>query len=129
VLIGIGAVVALIGVWLPWYTVGGEVLPPYSANGFDGGGVLVFFAAVGLLGLLALPYASRHGTSGLDRASVFGAVALVGLVGLGIEIVTSFNEGRLSGPDRAPGLWLSAAGVLLAVWGTAELAAESRGPE
>jgi hypothetical protein len=127
-LIGIGAVLALVGVWLPWYTVGGEVLPSYSANGFDGVGVLVFFAAVGMLGLLTLPYASRHGTSGLDRAAVFGAVVLVGLVGLGIEVLTSFHEGRLSGPDRAPGLWLSAVGVLVALWGTAELAAESRAP-
>ena len=77
-LIGIGAVVALIGVWFAWYTVGGEVLPAYSANGFDGAGVLVFFAAVGMLGVLALPYASRNGSSGLDRAAVYAALVLVG---------------------------------------------------
>ena len=27
-----------------------------------------------------------------------------------MEIITSLNEGRLSGPDRAPGLWLSGVG-------------------
>jgi hypothetical protein len=30
----------------------------------------------------------------------------------------------LSGPDRAPGLWLAVIGMALATWGTAELAAE-----
>jgi len=128
VLIGIGAVLAVLGVWLPWYTVGGEVLPAYSANGFDGAGVIVFFVAVLMLGVLALPYAARTGSSPLDRAAVYAALVLIGLIAIGVEVVTSLNEGRLSGPDRAPGLWLSGIGMLIAAWGTAELAAERPGP-
>jgi hypothetical protein len=59
---------------------------------------------------------------------VFAILVLVGLVGIGIEVLTSFNEGRLSGPDRAPGLWISGIGIAIAVWGTAELAVESPRP-
>ena len=124
VLIGIGAVLALIGAWLPWYTVGGVVLPAESGNGFDGAGVLTFLASVFLLGLLALPYASRNQSSSLDRAIVFAALVFVGIVGIAIEVVTSLGAERLSGPDRAPGLWLAIIGMALATWGTAELAAE-----
>jgi hypothetical protein len=127
-LIGIGAVLGLIGVWLPWYTVGGEILPPYSANGFDGAGVLVFLASVGMLGVIALPYASRNRTSTLDRAAVFAVLVLIGLAGIGIELLTSFNEDRLGWPDDALGLWLSGIGMILAGWGAAELAAEKPPP-
>lgn len=123
-LIGLGALMAMVGMPLPWYTVGGEVLPAVSGHGFDGGGVLVFVAAAGMLALLALPYATRSRHSSLDRPAVFAALALLGLAGLALEIATSWNEGWLGPPDRAPGLWLAGAGMALAAWGTAELFAE-----
>jgi hypothetical protein len=127
-LIGSGAVLAVIGMPLPWYTVGGEVLPAVSGHGFDGAGVLVFLAAVGMLALVALPYASRSRQSALDRATAYGALAAVGLAGLGLELVTSWNEGWLGTPDRAPGLWLAGVGMLLAGWGAAEVFAEKPAP-
>ena len=130
-LIGIGALLALVGIWLPWYTVGGEVLPALTGSGFDGAGVLVFLAAVAMLGVLALPYASRTRSSAFDRAAVFAALVLVGVIGLAIEAWTQFTaqpESRLGGPLEAPGLWLSGIGLVLAAWGTAELAAEKPPP-
>jgi hypothetical protein len=130
-LTGVGAVLALVGVWLPWYTVGGEVLPALTANGFDGAGVLVFLAAVGMLGLLALPYTSRTHSSALDRPAVFAVLVLVGIIGLAIEAWTQLTaqpESRLGGPLDAPGLWLAALGIVLAAWGTAEAAAERPPP-
>ena len=81
-----------------------------------------------MLGVLALPYASRTGSSALDRPAVYAALVLAGLAGLGVELLTSFNEERLGWPDRAPGLWLAGIGMIVAAWGTAELAAEKPAP-
>ena len=54
-LVLVGAVVALVGVALPWVTVGeGLVLTPIQSNGFDGAGILVFIACVLLLCVLTL---------------------------------------------------------------------------
>lgn len=128
ILIGIGAVLAILSMWLPWFTVGGEVLPALTGNGFDGAGVLLFVAAVGMLALIALPYAQRNGQSSLDRPAAFAALVAIGLVGLGLEIIGSLNEGRLGGPDRAAGLWLGGVGMILATWGAAEMYAEKPSP-
>jgi hypothetical protein len=122
-LIGAGGIIALVGAPLAWYTIGGEVLPAVTGHGLDGAGVLVFLAAVGLLGVLVLPYASRSGRSGLDRPVVYLALVALGSVGLVLEVLQGPEGASLAArlPDRAPGLWLSAAGLLLAGWGTAEL--------
>ena len=56
---------------------------------------------------------------------------LVGLVGLGVEVWTQFTSqpaSRLGGPLEAPGLWLAGIGMIVAAWGTAELAAEKPPP-
>ena len=125
-LIGIGAVLTLAGMPLAWFTVGGEVLPAVSGNGFDGAGVLTFVAAVGMLALIVLPYASRSGRSSLDRPASFAALLAVGLGGLAVEVIELLNAepSRLGWPDRAPGLWLAGLGMLIAAWGVAELFAE-----
>jgi hypothetical protein len=81
--------------------------------------------------VLVLPYASRNESSSLDRAPVYAALVLVGLVGLGVEIwtqLTSQPASRLGGPVEAPGLWLTGIGMIVAAWGTAELAAEKPPP-
>jgi hypothetical protein len=124
-LIGAGAILALAGAPLAWYTIGGEVLPAIQGHGLDGAGILVFLAAVGLLAVLALPYASRSGLSSFDRGLVYLGLVALGVVGLLIAIVESPEGAALAQrlPDRAPGLWLSAVGLLLAGWGTAELLA------
>lgn len=123
-LIAIGAVLGIAGMPLPWFTVGGEVLTAYSQNGFQGAGVLVFLASVGMLALVVLPYTTRTGQASIERTATYVGLLLVGLAGLGIEIVGAWNESRLGLPDRALGLWLASVGMLLASWGVAELFAE-----
>jgi len=123
VLVLIGSVLALVGMALPWVTVGGhgDGLPQITANGFDGAGILVFVAAILMLALLTLPYASKTGTSALDRPVSYLALTVVGFAGLALEVATLVGQGHLGFPDSAPGLWISAAGLAIAGWGVGEL--------
>jgi hypothetical protein len=126
-LILVGAVLALIGVALPWVTVGegaGGVLTPIASNGFDGAGILVFIACVLLLGVLTLPYASKTGSHTLDRPAIYLALTGVGVTGLLIQLAGFFGRGQLGFPDRAPGLWLAAAGLFVTCWGVGEILGE-----
>jgi hypothetical protein len=124
-LVGIGAVLSIIGVFLPWQSAwGGDTgIPMVTANGFDGGGVLVFVAAVGLLALLLLPYASSSGRSMLDRSISFVLLGGLAVVGLGIALVQMFtaNSLKLMPVDRVIGLWLTILGVALICWGVGEI--------
>jgi quinol-cytochrome oxidoreductase complex cytochrome b subunit len=124
VLVGVGSVIALVAMALPWWTVGTAYLTPRQQNGFDGAGMLVFVAGIGLLALLILPYASRTGTSSLDRPMSYVVLAAAGVVGLVIELVQLFGIGQLGFPDRAPGLWLAAVGLFVICWGVGELLSE-----
>jgi hypothetical protein len=121
----VGAVLALVGVALPWVTYGeGVVLTPIQGNGFNGAGILVFISCVLLLGVLTLPYTAKTGTHSLDRPVVFLALAGVGVAGLVIQVLGFFGSGNLEFPDRAPGLWLAAAGLFIIAWGVGELLGE-----
>ena len=126
VLVGIGSVIALVAMALPWVTVGDTVpdLTPLQRNGFDPPGILVFVSAISLLALLVLPYASRDGRSSLDRPISYVIAAAVGVVGFVIEAAGLFSDGHLRLPDKAPGLWLAAAGLIVLCWGVGELLAE-----
>jgi hypothetical protein len=125
-LIGVGAVLALVSMPLPWYTVGGHIegLPAQSGNGLEGAGILVFLAAVALLAVLALPYASRNGRSSFDRLAVHALLVAVGLVGLTLRGAEAFGFDGLGLPDRSAGFWLAAAGLVIAAWGTSLLVGE-----
>lgn len=127
-LIAVGSVIAIVGMPLPWFTVGGEILTPFSENGFQGAGVLVFLAAVGMLALIVLPYTTKSGDVSIERPASFAALLLAGLAGLFIEMAGAWNESRLGTPDRALGLWLATIGMAIAAWGVAELFAERRYP-
>lgn len=121
----VGSIIALVGVALPWVTVGeGLVLTPIQRNGFDGAGILVFVACVLLLGLLTLPYASKTGSSSLDRPQSYLALAGLGVAGLLISLASFFSHGQLAFPDRAPGLWLAALGLFVICWGVGEILGE-----
>ena len=127
---GIGAVVMLVGCFLPWYRVGGDVggLPPVSVNAFDGPGILIFLAAIAVLALIALPYAAGDQPLPVDRPASFVLVVAIGGAAFGlrlIQLVGSGAQGML--PDRAPGLWIVALGLAVAAWGTAAIVSE-RGP-
>jgi hypothetical protein len=125
VLIAIGAVIALMGMILPWQTAGELIgLPVVTSNGFAGAGILVFIASVGLLALILLPYASSTGRSILDRSVSFVLLGGLAVSGMAIELVRIRESLTVWPLDRTPGLWLSTLGVLLIVWGVGELLGE-----
>jgi hypothetical protein len=125
----IGAIVTLIGCVLPWYTTSGVGLPSTSINGFDGPGILVFMAAIGIIALVLLPYAAGDQRLSLDRSLTFAIVAGLGVIGLLLKVFQQFGQFEARGmfPDRAVGLWVAAAGLALICWGTAEIAKADAG--
>ena len=131
--VGIGAMLAVVGCFLPWFTVGGGAgqLPATSANGFDGAGVVVFVAAVALLALIALPYAAGDQPLAIDRAATYVVVAAVGVIGLLArlaQLLLQLSDVSPLFPLQAPGLWLAAAGVVIMVIGVGDVLRERGGP-
>jgi quinol-cytochrome oxidoreductase complex cytochrome b subunit len=125
-LVAVGSVIALVGMALPWVTVGGGIsgLPVIAQNGFDGAGILVFVASILLLALLTLPYASKTGTSSLDRPWSYVGLAGLGVIGLIVQVAGFFGRGQLGFPDHAPGLWITAFGLFVVTWGVGEILGE-----
>ena len=78
-----------------------------------------------MLALLTLPYASKTGSSALDRPVSYLALTAVGAVGLVLEAATLVNQGHFGLPDSALGLWISAAGLRLPAGGSASCSAET----
>jgi hypothetical protein len=119
------ALVILAGSVLPWFRVSGvEGLPPIEGNAFAGSGILVFFAALAALALVALPFAAGDGPVVLDRwwaYATVSAVAVIGLVARAVGIAAESGEFEVMFPDRAPGIWLAALGAIGLCLATAEL--------
>jgi hypothetical protein len=115
-LAGLGALVVLAGSLLPWYSTGGGAgeLPARQLHAFDGSGFLAFVAALAVLALVALPYASPERPLAIDRWLSFALVARVALVGVvlwPLGLLGDFAAGLL--PDRAPGYWIAIVGVAM----------------
>lgn len=124
-LIAIGAVAAIIGMPLPWLTVGGIVLPAGTASGFEGAGVVMFLAAVLMIAVIVLPYATRTRRSAIDRPVVYLGLVIVGVGALIVGVIGLIGSvGNRLMPLDAPGLWLAAVGMAIATWGVLELFAE-----
>jgi hypothetical protein len=125
-LVGVGAIIVLVAMPLDWFKAGGQVLTAITGNGLEGAGILIFVASIALLAVLTLPYASRDGRSSLDRPITYLMLTGAAAVGLVIRVVQlwSSDPPLLGLPDRAPGLWLGAAGVIVLCWGVAEILAE-----
>ena len=127
-LVSIGGLVSLLAMALPWWRVGGSPgLPEVSGDGLSGAGIVVLLAAVLVLALVALPYASADRPQPLDRPAGFVIATGLGVVGLAISVLQIYESGGVGAfglPDRSPGLWLVAAGVALMVWGTVEIISE-----
>jgi hypothetical protein len=124
-LIALGASLAICSMPLPWLKVGGVVLAAETATGFDGSGVVMFVAAVAMLAVMLLPYATRSGQVALDRPAAYVvllAIALAGLISEALGLLGT--EGSSLAPLDAPGLWLAGAGMAVATWGVLELLAE-----
>jgi hypothetical protein len=113
-LAALAAVIIVVGCLLPWWQVGGgDGLPLISENGFVGSGILVFFVALATIALFTLPYSTDRPV-GIDRALSYGALAIVGWIGLAIRVVelATVNAGAIL-PTRGPGAWLAALGLIL----------------
>jgi hypothetical protein len=119
-----GALVILAGSFLPWYTVGGEALPAESGNAFEGAGIVVFVAAVLVLALVLLPYASGDQPLAIDRAASFLVLLVAGVAGIAIRAYQLFADDALGLPDHALGLWVAGIGLAIVGWGIAEMYAE-----
>jgi hypothetical protein len=126
----VSAILILVGSVLPWFRVGGsDGIPPIEGNAFAGAGILVFLAGLATLALVALPFAAGDRPVALDRWWSYAAVTGVAVVGLVLRVVGIASEGgglEVMLPDRAPGLWLVAAGVIGLVFATAALYGELR---
>jgi hypothetical protein len=131
-LAAIGALIALAGCFLPWWTVGGaDGLPAFSGNAFDSLGILVFAAAIATLALVTLPYASERPVS-VDRWTSYAIIAAIGWLGfayrvidLGVNRAFRFNE-PAEVVTRIPGLWLAGIGLIILARATYEMLQEPR---
>ena len=121
-----GALVTLIGCVPAWWTVGGTVTQAQSGNAFafPGTGIVVFLAAIALIGVVVIPYATRDGEAGVDRPLVYGALLVVALGALVLEVLRISGFGGLGLPDRAAGLWLAAVGLAIVALGLVDLLTE-----
>jgi hypothetical protein len=131
-LAAIGALIALAGCFLPWWTVGGvDGLPAFSGNAFDSLGILVFAAAIATLALVTLPYASERPVS-VDRWTSYAIIAAVGWLGFGYRVIDlavnrafQFDE-PAEVVTRIPGLWLAGIGLVILARATYEMLQEPR---
>jgi hypothetical protein len=131
-LAAIGALIALVGCFLPWWTVGGvEGLPVRSGNAFDSLGILVFAAAIATLALVTLPYASERPVSA-DRWSSYAIIAGVGWLGLAYRVVELATRSAFQFAEpadvvtRVPGLWLAVLGLIVLARAAFEMLQEPR---
>jgi hypothetical protein len=121
----VSAILIVVGCALPWFRAGGaEGIPALEGNGFFGPGILVFLAALATLALVTLPYAMGDRPVAVDRWWVYAALAVIAALGLLLRSVgIALDSGGFGTmlPDRAPGVWLAAAGVVGLAFATAEL--------
>jgi len=121
----VSAILIVVGCALPWFRAGGaEGIPALEGNGFFGPGILAFLAALATLALVTLPYAMGDRPVAVDRWWVYAALAMIAALGLLLRSVgIALDSGGFGTmlPDRAPGVWLAAAGVVGLAFATAEL--------
>jgi len=127
-----GALVALVGCVLPWWTVGGtDGLPVRSGNAFASYGILVFAASIATLALVTLPYASLRPVSA-DRWPSYAIIAAVGWIGLALRVIDLLLARAFSfgAPAEAfthvPGLWIALVGLAMIARAVFEMYREPR---
>ena len=133
VLAAAGAVVALVGCVLPWWTVGGNAgeLTVHTGNAFESYGILVFAAAIATLALVTLPYASLRPVSA-DRWPSYALIAGVGWIGLGARVLDLYlvRAFAFSAPadalTRIPGLWIALVGLAMLARAVFDMVREPR---
>jgi hypothetical protein len=112
----VGAVLLIVGCVLPWYVLGGDGgLPRQVYRAFDGTGIISFFAGLGTLALVALPYAAGERPVAIDRALSFALLAVAAVIGVLLWIpqanVLDAPGGLL--PNQAFGYWIAALGAIV----------------
>jgi hypothetical protein len=122
----VGSLIVLVACLFPWGQTAGIGLPPLKTGAFDGFGIVVFVAAIGMLALIALPYAAGDQPLMVDRALSFIVLLAAGLLGFAAKLLQIVEQDILGLPDRSLGLWLAAIGLAIATWGVAELAVEQQ---
>lgn len=129
-LAAIGALVVVVGCFLPWWTrVAPEGLPALSGTAFEGMGIVVFAVAIATLALLTLPYASERPIRA-DRWPSYALLAAVGWLALAYRVVDlvsirafSFNQ-PADIVTSIPGLWLVVIGLAMVTRATYEMIQE-----
>ena len=113
-LAGLAALLIRVACFLPWWQTSGELGIQLGGNAFDGAGVIVFFDALAVLALLALPYAAGDVPVGLDRSLSFVILAVLGWVAWVFRLV-DLGAANLEAiyPQRGYGLWLAALGLVV----------------
>ena len=119
-LAALGAILVVLGSVLPWWQLQPEGgLPALVGNAFEGSGILVFLAGVGVLALVALPYAVGDRPTSLDRWFSYALLAAVGWIGLSWRVLDLLMSGafRFDEPAQVftngPGLWVAGLGLAI----------------
>lgn len=131
-LAAIGALIALVGCFLPWWSRGSGIgLPELSGTAFEGMGIVVFAAAIATLALLTLPYASQRPVTA-DRWVSYTLIAAAGWIAFAYRIIelASLRAFSFAEPAdivlRIPGLWLAGIGLAILARATYEMRGEPR---
>jgi hypothetical protein len=129
-LAAIGALAALAGCFLPWWTKGGSIgLPVLSGTAFESTGIVVFAAAIATLALLTLPYASERPVSA-DRWTTYALITGAGWLGFAYRVFDLASSKAFSFAEPAdivigiPGLWLAGIGLAIMSRATYEMLQE-----
>ena len=123
-LVVIGALATLAGMYPAWWTLPRTNASALSGNGLEGAGIIIFLGVLALIAVVVLPYATRDGDASLDRPASY---VLLTLMAVGAFLFRLFEISRFTGlglPPDAPGLWLSGVGLVIVVWGVADLLTE-----
>jgi hypothetical protein len=123
-LVVIGALITLAGMIPSWWTLPQTGRDALSGNGLEGAGIIIFLGVLALIAVVVLPYATRDGDSALDHPASY---VLLALMAVGAYLFRIFEISRFTSlalPMEAPGLWLSGLGLLIVVWGVADLLVE-----
>jgi hypothetical protein len=123
-LIAIGALVSLAGMIPSWWKLPRTNAAALSGNGLEGAGIIIFLAALALLAVVVLPYATRDGDSALDRPASYILLALMAVGAFLFRIFEISRFASLGLPTDAPGMWLSGFGLVIVVWGVADVLVE-----
>jgi hypothetical protein len=123
-LVALGALATLAGMIPSWWKLPRTNAAALSGNGLEGAGIIIFLGALALLAVVTVPYATRDGDSAIDRP---GSYVLLALMAVGAFLFRIYEISRFTGlglPTEAPGMWLSGLGLVIVVWGVADVLTE-----